>query len=78
MTSDPISGECIPICGDGIVRTDWKETCDDNNKLDGDGCSSMCTVEAEFECSKTKSKTFNFDPSVCIRKTTLNARIETP
>jgi len=31
------------ICGDGIIDT--PETCDDNNTVNGDGCSSVCTIE---------------------------------
>jgi hypothetical protein len=25
-------------------------TCDDGNKIDGDGCSSKCLIEAEYGC----------------------------
>jgi len=32
-----------PTCGDGIVQA--PEQCDDGNVLDGDGCSSTCTIE---------------------------------
>ena len=31
------------ICGNGI--TCGQEQCDDGNRLDGDGCSSTCTIE---------------------------------
>ncbi len=35
---------CIPMsCGDGII--DPGEECDDGNIVDGDGCSSECTIE---------------------------------
>jgi len=31
-------------CGDGIL--DPSEQCDDRNRLSGDGCSSLCTIQA--------------------------------
>ena len=33
-----------PVCGNGIVESG--EQCDDGNTVDGDGCSSTCTIEA--------------------------------
>lgn len=33
--------ECI--CGDGVIHA--PETCDDGNKTNGDGCSSICRIE---------------------------------
>ena len=33
--------------------------CDDNNTLDGDGCSSKCTIEPGWNCS------YNTNKSVC-------------
>ena len=33
----------VPVCGDGVVSGD--EECDDNNTVDGDGCSSTCVLE---------------------------------
>lgn len=42
-------GECEAVCGDGL-RFD-SEGCDDGNDINGDGCSSRCTVEAGFRCS---------------------------
>ncbi len=30
-------------CGDGVV--DWGETCDDGNRVAGDGCGPMCQIE---------------------------------
>jgi len=32
-----------PVCGNAVVETG--ETCDDGNKVSGDGCSSTCTIE---------------------------------
>jgi cysteine-rich repeat protein len=36
---------CTPIavCGNGIVESG--ETCDDNNTVNGDGCSNTCKLE---------------------------------
>ena len=31
------------VCGDGVV--DGQETCDDGNRISGDGCSSLCQSE---------------------------------
>jgi cysteine-rich repeat protein len=43
-----VSGDtCELICGDGRVIT---EACDDGNVLNGDGCSSVCTLETDFTC----------------------------
>jgi cysteine-rich repeat protein len=35
------------VCGDGVIE--GNEVCDDGNTIDGDGCSSTCTVEGA-EC----------------------------
>lgn len=42
------SQSCVPGCGNG--RLDPGEFCDDGNLIDGDGCSSTCTIEAGFIC----------------------------
>jgi cysteine-rich repeat protein len=34
---------CGPTCGDGIFIPS-AEQCEDNNTVNGDGCSSTCTV----------------------------------
>jgi cysteine-rich repeat protein len=36
-------GGHLIVCGDGI--REWEEQCDDGNKIDGDGCSSICRTE---------------------------------
>jgi cysteine-rich repeat protein len=36
------------LCGNGIV--DPGETCDDGNRLSGDGCNPLCQIECSFEC----------------------------
>ena len=46
-------------CGNGLKDTN--ETCDDNNTLSEDGCSSICEVETGYTCSS------DF-PSVCTTK----------
>ena len=37
-------GEQGPVCGDGILD-EATEQCDDDNTVDGDGCSSTCQIE---------------------------------
>ena len=39
--------ECEDLCGDGVVLT---KACDDGNLIDGDGCSSKCTIEYGYIC----------------------------
>src|SRR3989344_4868139 len=43
------------VCGNG--RISGGENCDDANTINGDGCSSACTIEQTYLCSGT--------PSVC-------------
>jgi len=38
----PFSGK-VPSCPDGVI--DVRETCDDNNSINGDGCDANCQVE---------------------------------
>lgn len=45
-------------CQDGKVNFAAGESCDDNNIMNGDGCSDTCQVEAGFTCT-------GFDPSAC-------------
>ncbi|KAK9318955.1 hypothetical protein V1517DRAFT_342179 [Lipomyces orientalis] len=35
----------LELCGDGIVQPRLGEQCDDGNNVNGDGCSSNCTIE---------------------------------
>jgi len=44
---DQTTGRCKDKCGDGIIITDL---CDDGNTLNGDGCSSICTIESGWRC----------------------------
>lgn len=41
-------GVCQEICGDGLL---YDLACDDGNTADGDGCSSTCTIEADYVCN---------------------------
>lgn len=51
-------------CGDGIVF--GSEQCDDQNRQDGDGCSSECTIENYFTCTHAPpSSPPVVSPSVC-------------
>jgi len=41
------------VCGDGIKLS--VEGCDDGNVVNGDGCSSVCSIEAFSTCNTTVS-----------------------
>jgi len=45
-----------PYCGDGIINQ-LNETCDDGNNVNGDGCSSLCTIEQNNTETKTLGTT---------------------
>ena len=51
------SGNCQEICGDGVL---YSLACDDGNTNDGDGCSSVCTVETDYVCNTSPGS-----PSIC-------------
>ena len=36
-----------PGCGDGVVQTNFGETCDDSNRSDLDGCDRSCRLEPD-------------------------------
>lgn len=43
--------DCTPArCGDNIVDSLFKESCDDGNNIPGDGCSEFCQLEKEEIC----------------------------
>ena len=42
----PLLGVCTEICGDGLDF--YHYGCDDGNLINGDGCSSTCTVETGY------------------------------
>lgn len=44
------------MCGNGTIE--GMETCDDNNTMNGDGCSNFCMIEPGFNCTN--------EPSNCI------------
>ncbi len=44
VTPEPVERVPRQICGDGIWDSRRRETCDDGNTEDGDGCSSDCSV----------------------------------
>jgi cysteine-rich repeat protein len=39
-----------PFCGDGIINM-LNEVCDDGDLLDGNGCSSRCSLESDYICA---------------------------
>ena len=57
FTVDSLTRRCIDICGDGVRHNErsapdllFYQECDDGNLIDGDGCSSNCTVEPNYVC----------------------------
>jgi cysteine-rich repeat protein len=50
-----IEGGVGSVCGNGIIELG--EQCDDDDTINGDGCSSSCTVESGYTCVG--------EPSVC-------------
>ncbi|GEM_PF-2569210 len=53
-------GMCTGVfdnCGNSILESAFGETCDDANRISGDGCSSACTLEPGYNCTGM--------PSVC-------------
>jgi len=43
--ADSLKLECRPTtCGNGVIETDH-ETCDDSNRVNGDGCNQACQIE---------------------------------
>ena len=50
-----LDGECEPsICGDGFVDVEDGEECDDENRVDDDGCDADCTFScvADVDCGE--------------------------
>lgn len=41
---------CDYECGNGILKPDLNEECDDGNNMNMDGCDSKCKVEPGFVC----------------------------
>ena len=48
----PNPSTCFETCGDGLIR--GIEVCDDNNTLNGDGCSFICQVEENWQCDSNE------------------------
>ena len=42
-TTENINPVATNVCGNGIIES--TEQCDDENNVDADGCSSICTLE---------------------------------
>jgi cysteine-rich repeat protein len=55
-------------CGNGVH--DAEEYCDDGNHVDGDGCSSACSLEAGWSCETVSLRA----PSIC-RKGSVGSRV---
>ena len=60
---------CKEICGDGVV---YELPCDDGNRVDGDGCSTLCTLEPDFICTQIKGR------SVCKSIIPVTAKFVSP
>ena len=46
---NPGNSTCVEICGDGFNYGFVQ--CDDGNLINGDGCSSKCTIEQGWACT---------------------------
>jgi cysteine-rich repeat protein len=58
------NGQCVAVCGDGIIF--GTDVCDDGNKISFDGCSSDCqTLESGFVCNNISSEIPGFFMSEC-------------
>ena len=61
-TLNSATGKCQDYCGDGKIITDL---CDDGNNLNGDGCSSVCTIEPGWICPNNTCTLIN-QPTVTV------------
>ena len=64
MNGDTCNANCtLPIfsnfCGNG--KPNPTEQCDDNNTINGDGCSSLCQIEKDYNCTASTQ----VSPSIC-------------
>ncbi|CAK78577.1 unnamed protein product, partial (macronuclear) [Paramecium tetraurelia] len=50
-----INNECITLCGNGVLDSNF-EQCDDGNSYGGDGCSSFCIEEDSYKCINQENK----------------------
>ena len=65
---------CTARCGNGALDPTGThtETCDDGNTDSGDGCSSTCSEEDDFICSRTDNTVNN--PDSCTHRCGNGAR----
>jgi fibro-slime domain-containing protein len=40
------------VCGSGVLLPGDAKACDDGNRIDGDGCSSSCSIETGYACKQ--------------------------
>ena len=61
--------DCTEKCGDGIRYSLDPNACDDNNVINGDGCSSSCQIEPNYVCKRLNStnpdKCYDIRPLDC-------------
>lgn len=48
---------CVATCGNYMI--DVPETCDDGNKVSGDGCNSSCYLEAGYLWNTTSLEVYS-------------------
>jgi cysteine-rich repeat protein len=58
------NGDSCAICGSGTRPFGSSKQCDDNNTVDGDGCSSLCRIECGYQCTGGSSE----HPDTCTAK----------
>lgn len=54
-TSVSSTSVCYVVCGNGLMPANTTKQCDDGNTLDGDGCSSACSIESGFTCTNSST-----------------------
>jgi cysteine-rich repeat protein len=74
------NGQCVALCGDGIIF--GTDVCDDGNQISFDGCSADCqTLESGFVCNNIPSQMSGFSMTECYLNRTVTltvASIEKP
>ena len=56
-------GNLTEVCGDGLNYGIFE--CDDGNLDDGDGCSSVCSIEPGYQCTLNSMDDSNVGINVC-------------
>jgi uncharacterized protein (TIGR03382 family) len=51
--AQPAEAVCVGNAPDGLIGV--TEGCDDNNTVNGDGCSATCEIEGEYTCARPVS-----------------------